>query len=665
MRKLLTGGGLLLAVALLLAVNILSGTTLKSMRVDLTQSKIYTLSDGTEKILSGLEEPVTLRLYLSEKLATQVPSVKSYAERVKGLLEEYRRKSGGKVNVHLIDPEPFSEEEDRAVGYGLRGVPLDAGEDVLYFGLVGANSTDDEEVIPFLSSSRESFLEYDITKLVHTLSQRKQKVVGLITSLPVDGMTPEAAQRGMPGQPWMVIEQARQLFEVRRLGPEIERVDDDVDVLMLIHPKELSDTTLYAIDQFVLAGGRALVFVDAYAEEDRAPGPMGMMMPGPSQSSELSTLLDAWGVAFQTDKVVADLDLAATVRTERDGRMMTLEYPVWMNIPAELIDADDVVTANLGNMTFASAGHLAKADGAGTELLALVQTTDNAALIDPAALDFTADPQDMLRNYSPSGQRYTLAARITGKAKSAFPDGAPAGADANASEADQAGEERGDDDSSATAEANEENAAKEEAAESNGHLAESKDSINLVLVADTDVLVDRFWVQVQDFLGSRLAVPSAANGSFVVNALDNLTGSGELISVRNRGSFVRPFDKVNELRRTAELNYRQKEQELINRLEAAEQKLVELESSKQGDDALVLSAAQQDEILKFRQEKLRIRKELREVRRQLRQSIETLEGRLKFANIGLVPILIGVGGLIVGLVQMRRRKARAATTHAA
>ena len=655
MRKLLTGGGLLLALVLLLAVNIFSGQTFKSIRMDLTESNIYTLSDGTLNILKTLEEPVTLRFYLSERLAGQVPHIKSYAERVKELLEQYKRQSDGKLNVHVIDPEPFSEEEDRAVGYGLRGVPLDAGEDVLYFGLVGSNSTDDEEVIPFLSTSRETFLEYDLTKLVHTLSQRKQHVVGLITSLPVDGTPPAAAQqqRAMPGPPWTVIEQARQLFEVRRLSPDFVEIEDDVDVLLMIHPKGLGDSALYAIDQFVLRGGRALVFVDTHAEEDRsgAQGPMGMMMPGQSRRSEIDGLLDSWGLTLEQGGVVGDMQLAATVRTERDGRLMTIDYPVWMNVDAQLINAEDVVTSNLGNLTFATAGHLSPVEGASTQMVPLVQTTENAALIDPAALEFTADPQDMLRNYAPGGKALVLAARVTGSAISAFADGAPedAGGDESEGAEDENDESAEDKDAQADSE------------EKPEHIAQA--DINVIVIADTDMLVDRFWVQVQDFLGSRLAVPTAANGSLLVNALDNLTGSSDLISVRNRGSYMRPFTKVNELRQSAELQYREKEQELITRLDEAERKLVELESTKQGDDALVLSAAQQQEIVKFRGEKLRIRKELREVRRQLRQSIEKLGGTLKFINIGLVPILIGIGGLFVGLIQMRRRK-KLAVAHA-
>ncbi len=625
---LLTGGGLLLAVVLFFAVNIVANTLLTSSRVDLTQNRLYTLSEGTLNILGRLEEPVTLRLFLTRDVAALLPGISSYANRVRELLEEYERHANGMLDVRLVDPEPFSEDEDRAVGYGLSGVPLGDGDTVLYFGLVGTGSTDEEEVIPFFSVEREEFLEYDLTKLVHQLSQPKLQVVGVMSSLPLDGFGGGMPALAAPmAQPWVVLEQMRQLFEIRMLQPQDTTIPEEVDVLMLVHPKELGEQTLYAIDQFVLRGGRALVFVDPYAESDPA-GATGVVA-----ASDLNRLLRQWGLELVTGKVVADLPVATRIRTARDGRNVVLEYPVWMNVQPPQMDATDVVTSRLGNLLLATAGHLRTVDGAETTIVPLIRSTPEAAEVDTIALGFDADPREILRGYRPGGTALTLAARITGAVKSLFPDGAPApeGGDAAAEPAPAAG------------------------AGAQEHLSASSDPVNVIVVADADLLQDRFWVQVQNLLGTSIAVPSAANGSFVVNALDNLSGSNDLISVRNRGSFARPFTLVQSIQLDAELRFRQKENELLAELQQTEERLRELDRQNPGD-ALVLSAEQREELARFRAEKVRLRTELRDVRHALHRDIERLESWTKFINIALMPLLIGVGGAVVGFTSVRRRR---------
>lgn len=639
--KALSMAGLLVAVALLFAVNIFSSSVFTAARVDLTENRLFTLSQGTRNIVAGLKEPITIRLYLSERLTRGLPAINSYATRIKGLLDEYERASNGMIEVHIIDPEPFSEEEDRAVGYGLSGVPLDGGEEKLYMGLVGTNSVDDEDIIPFLSTSRESFIEYDITRMVYNLSSPDLPVIGLLSSLPINGMGPQAALRGATAPAWAVMEQVENLFEVKAIETDAAQIPHDVDVLLLVHPKALSDSTLYAIDQFVLGGGRALVFIDPHSESERAP-PQAMPMMPASRSSELTRLLSAWGVESEPEKVVGDLQLAVKVRMQRQQQVLTIDYPVWLNTLPELFDPNDTVTAELGNITFATPGYIQPLENATTTFRPLIATTENATLFDAKRLlDPNADPEQLLRDYVPAGHAMVLAARIEGPVKTAFADGSP-----------PVKAEAGD-----AAEAFGGNKDKNAEKESREHLTESKEDINVIIVADTDVLADRFWVQVQEFLGNRIAIPSAANGAFMVNALDNLVGSSDLISVRNRGSFIRPFQRVNAIRREAEIEFRQKEQELIQRLDETEQRLVELERSKQGTDtSLILSPEQQQELVRFRQEKVAIRKDLRDVRRNLRRDIDSLDTRLKFINIALIPILIGIGGLAAGLWRIHRRR---------
>ena len=648
--RLMTTAGVVLALVLLFALNMLANRLLGPARIDLTENRLFTLSEGTRSILANLDEPVTLRFYLSRRELERVPGIGGYADRVRALLNEYKRLAGDKLTLRVIDPEPFSEEEDRAVGYGLRGVPLGLDEGVFYFGLAGTNSVDDEEVIPFFTGEREQFLEYDVTKLIYSLTNPTQRIVGLLSSLPIEGQGPpmQAAMGGMGPQPWMVVEQIRQLFEVQSLHPELDEIPDDVDVLMLVHPQTLPREALYAIDQYVLRGGRVVAFVDPYSETQQEAMAGGFMRPVASRRSEIDELLSAWGVTLGDD-VVGDLDLALKVRMDQGGRVLTFDYPVWMNVTPDSFDHDDVVTGDLGNLGFGTPGYLEAAEGATTAFIPLVHTTSQASQFTSAQVAaVTTDPRDLLDHYTPQGSPYTVVARVSGKIRSAFPDGRPL-PDPSAEDTSETVEEEDD----VAADGSEPKAE---------HLSESTEDAQIIVVADADMLADRFWVVVQDFLGSRVAIPSAANSSLVINALDNLTGSGDLISVRNRGTFTRPFTRVVALRQQAERTFRAKEQELIAQLEETERRLVELEESNQGNETLILTDAQREELVRFRQERVRIRKELREVRRQLRADIEALESSLKFANIGLVPILIGLSGLAAGLLRLRRRRVAVVVT---
>ncbi len=639
----LTWGGMVLALVLLFAVNLFSNAAFTSARVDLTENSLYTLTAGTNNILNNLEEPITLRLFLSQREATRLPGIATYTQRVRELLKQYERQANGQIRLSIVDPEPFSEEEDRAVGYGVHGIPLDESGTQFYFGLVGTNSTDDEEVIPIFSIDREQLLEHDLTKLIYQLSNTEPSTIGLLSTLPLDGGMPsmQAMAQGMP-QPWVVLEQMRQLFNVTTIDADTRIIPQDIGVLMIVHPKQLPMTTLYAIDQFVLRGGRVLAFIDPNAEVDRNPGMMGM--GSPPGSSDLQPLLDAWGVQLTSDKVAGDLSIAHRVRYGQGQNQGVVDYPIWMNVPAEQNNPDDVVTAQLGNLVFASPGILRDIDKDGIAISPLVQTTQNAMQFDVAQLRFLTDPTTLLVGYQPGGEELNLAVRISGKVETAFKDGPPAAEQEQENQADS-------------------NQPPQDAIEVEAplpaHLSASNKDVNLIVVADSDMLSDEFWVQVQNFLGNRLFIPSAANGDFVINSLESLLGSNDLISVRSRGQFSRPFTKVAEIQQAAEIKFRQKEQELLSSLQETENKLIELERGNQNDQQLILSAEQEQEIARFREQKIRIRKDLRDVRHQLHQDIERLESAAKFFNIGFMPLLVGIGGLLIGLSQSRRRKRRA------
>lgn len=604
-------GSLLLLLLIFGALVMLSGTLLTGMRLDLTENNLYTLSDGTLNILGKLEEPVNLYLYFSEDSSRDLPQVRSYAKRVREMLEEFANHSNGRLRVQYIDPMPFSEEEDQAAAYGLQAVPVGAGGETLYFGLAGTNAFDDVQAMPFLQPSKEQFLEYDLAKMVYTLGTPTKRTVGLLTSLPMTAGYDPATQSMR--EAWVVYDQLQQLFDVKTINPADGELPDDIDVLLLVHPRDLSDSLQYQIDQFVLGGGRAIVFVDPFAEADRGDpnDPMARMSAG--SSSSLGKLGAAWGVDFDTTKVLGDLQFG--IRTGNSRHIGII------SVPKAGLDQDDIVTADLGVVNFTSTGWFSPAEGATTTLEPLIQSSENAAPFDASRFRFLTDPNDLMDGFEPTGDRYTLAARISGPASSAF-ESPPEGFDAD-SQIKEAGE----------------------------------GGINVLLFADADMLSDRLWVQKQPFLGRTILSPFADNGSLAVNSVDNMLGNRDLISIRTRASSNRPFERVEGLQAAAEMKYRATEQSLQEELDETERKLTDLQAAKGGDNLLVLSPEQQEEVDRFMQRKLEIRQELRQVQHDLRGDIESLGTRLKLINIGLVPLLV-MGAAVIFAIRRRRRASK-------
>lgn len=638
-KKVLSVSTLALAAVLFLAVNLASNGLLKGLRLDLTESRLYTLSDGTKNILSDMTEPIKLQFFYSDKLSNELPQLKPYGIRVRELLEEYAARAKGKITLEIIDPEPFSDAEDRATQAGLQGVPLDQNSGRLfYFGLQGTNSTDRTEVIPFFQQDKEQFLEYDLTKLVYGLGDRKRQVVGVMGDMPLEygpgGVL--AAMRGQ-SQPYFIMSQLKERFETRAIRPDTVSIDPEISVLLLAHPKNLSEQAQYAVDQFVLRGGRALIFLDPFEETlAQQPGPGGFPNPGDSNASALPKLLKAWGVEMEAGKFVADAGLAIRVSSGDVSRRQAVDYVAWIAPGAENHDSKSAVVGDLGPVNFASAGALKRADGAETTLDPLFFSSDKAALLPVDLIRFRPQPEVMLAELKPTGERYVLAGRISGKVKSAFPEGPPP----SKKDKEKDGGDSTSDNKPLPA-----------------HINASAEGINVIVVADADILEDRFWVRTQDFFGQRVGTPIASNGDFVVNAVDNLTGSNDLISLRSRGRSARPFDAVNELRRNAGQKFLAQEQALQKKLEAAERQMAELQNKKKsGGSSALLSAEEIGAIEGFRQEVAQTRKELRDVQLKLNQGIERLASIIKFINIGLTPILVAVVAIILALIGYRRRQ---------
>ncbi len=616
-KKLLTINGLVAAAALLLLINILSAAIFKSARVDLTENNLYTLSDGTRAMLGKLDKDITLRFYFSDKLAADLPALKNYAGRVRELLGTYEDLAGGHVKLVNVDPEPFSDEEDEAVGRGLQGVPVNNAGEQVYFGLVVEGPEGKNDTIRFFQPEKEQSLEYDISRIIFKMAQVGPRKVGVLSSLPLMGggnpFNPGASQE------WMIISQLRQTFEVKQIASDVAKIDDDIGVLLVVHPKELSDKTRFAIDQFVLNGGKAMVFVDPLAETDM---PMGnpMQAMGMPRNSAMPDLFDAWGVEMVADKLAADMGTAMRVTARRGMRPTPVDYVLWLDAQGAkgYLNKGDFVTGQVKNITFATAGILRAKEGATTSASVLAHTSPKSMQVEAAKVQFGPDPFALLQDFVAQNETIPLAMRITGKVKSAFPKGAP------------------------------------DKAYDKPVLKESKEDVNIIVVADTDVLSDRMWVDVQNFFGQRIAMPRAGNANFLVNAVDNLLGSNDLINLRSRGEYARPFEKVIELQRDAERQFREKERQLQARLDETERKINELQASKQGEEKAVLSPEQEAEIERFRQEQVATRKQLRNVQHELNKHIEKLDGMLKFINIVLIPLLISLAALAMVVVRRRR-----------
>jgi len=631
-----------LALLFLAAVGLVN-LTFRGVRLDLTEAGLYTLSDGTRRVLNAIPEPIRLYFFVSRSGLADSPGLRSWADRVEDMLVEFEAGGGGRLEVSVIDPAPFSEEEDRAAAFGLQGVRLQISDEPLYFGVAGSNAVGEEEFIPFMDPQREQFLEYDLAKLVYTLSRSGEPAVGLISGLPLTGGF-DPATTSMT-EPWIMTSQISELFDLRNLDGTDDLLDEDVDVLMLVHPKSATPGQLYDLEQFLFRGGRALIFVDPLAEADPASPPDGMMAGMPAdRSSNLEALLSHWGLEMPAGTVVGDARYALRV-SEADGTLV--RHPAYIGVDLQPTGSGDVVTAQLDMLNFAFSGYLKPLEDAALDFSPLVSSSADAGFLDPNMLAFTPDIGSLWSGFSPGGEPLVLAAQLSGTTGSAFPDGRPA--EPASDEGNGGGEAVGP-----LAEAKAPGESGNDEAPLPQYLAEGE--VQAIVVADTDLLSDRMWAQAQSLFGQRLISAFASNGDFVVNALDQLAGSTDLMSLRGRAAFSRPFTRVDELRVRAEAQFRRTEDQLQQELANTESRLAELQESRDDVYALSLTPEQEAELEKFTNQRLRIRKELREVRRNLDASIQRLGAVLKIINIGMVPLLIALGGLAAALFRRRARR---------
>ena len=625
---------LALLLVLFVSINMIASAVLTSARLDLTEDRLYTLSPSTRALLGKVDETVTFRLYLSSALGQAAPRLGLYANRVRDLLREYESVSGGRVRLEVIDPEPFSDMEDRAEAAGLQAVTAGDGGENLYFGVVGTNTTDDVETIPFMRVDQEQFLEYELSRMLYSLSTPSPTVVGIISTLPTDGtvrMSPQGTQETVA--PYVIRSRIGELFETRFLGRQVDEVPEEVTVLVVVHPYDATPRTRFAIDQYLLAGGKAVILVDPYSE---AQGMQGQLLGTVLDGSALTGMFEAWGLEFGVGTVVGDKLSARKVLAQSSRRLV--EYVPWLELRGRNLNSASPLMSGVELVSMASAGHFTVREDAPVTLTPLLTTSPGSTLFDAAKVQGFRDPERLLDEYSAvPGQRYVVAARVTGEVGTAFPDGLPPPPETD------------EDDPPAPA----------AQPWTRPVLSRSVRPIDVVLFGDADLLADRFWVIMQDYVGGQIPVPTASNGILVLNTLEALSGSSTLLELRGRGSVGRPFEVLEGIQRTAERRFADKERELRATLEKTEQDLRALRLRNPEQAATVVSDRDRKQMENFQRKMLQLRAELREVRRSLNEDFERLEGWLWFFNIALAPMIVTAAAIVLAVWRAWRRRNRA------
>ena len=594
-----------LAVLLFFVFNAFNNLVLKDARLDLTEGQLYTLSEGSLNLVKGIEEPVQLYFFFGEAASRDLTPIRTYADRVESMLEEFALASNGMLLVERIDPAPFSEAEDEAAAFGLQAVPVSATGDALYFGLAGSDALDNVETIPFFQPDREMFLEYEISQLIDRLARPQREVVGLISTLPVTNQVNPQTFQPEPG--WQSILSLEDTVTLESIDVSAEEIPQGLAALVLIHPKLLSDQMKTALVRYLASGGKVIAFLDPLAEMDRAAAsPMMPSLPS-GQASSLNWLTRALGVQMREEEVLGDPQLALSVSTPSGAPTRHLAI---LGLSNEQLNGESIVTAQLDSLNFASAGFF-DIDSPTVAVEILIESSEYANGIAASQLQFLQNPEDLMQSFSQGSEARPIAVRLSGPA---------------------------------TLETGLEGDAPVEVS-----------NLDLILVSDTDVLSDRLWVQVQNFFGQQVATAFADNGSLLTNLVDYFAGSQDLISVRSRGRFTRPFEVVQSLRREAETQYLASAEQLQLELNETERQLADLESQQESDGVLRLSDEQEAALVRFQDEKLRIRKALRDVRHRLDQDIDQLGGQLKLLNIVVLPILLTLMLAMAAWARLRKR----------
>ena len=605
---------------LFLFINIISFNYMTNTKIDLTIDKLFTVSNNTKEIISKLNEPIKIQLFFSNSLSKEIVQIRSYEKRVRELLYSYVKISNGNISLEIIDPKPFTDQEDLANVYGVQGLQINEEGERFYFGAVISNSVDDTTVIPFFDLNRERFLEYDLTKTIFNLANTSKATIGLISGLPFIGGVKNSQQGAQFEEPFYLYNNIVEYFNVEDLTTSATSIPENIDQLLVIYPKSLSDETLYAIDQFVMSGRGVIVFTDPFSEyEQNRSTSSSQKVDIPS--SNIEKLLNAWGLSVKPGMVIGDIVNGRKVSLGTPNNQKIVTYLIWLAIQNNNLSKKDIITSNLDYIFIKSAGSIENLNTNDTlEIEPLIKTSTESMLIERYKMQFRADPEELLKNFTSENRSFIIGARIKGNFKSAF------------SLED----------------------IKNFIANNNKHIKEVSDA-NILIYTDTDLLTDNTWVSKQDMFGRNNSTPLADNGRLVINSIDSMSGGSNLIGLRGRGTSNRPFLVIEELQKKAELSFREKELYLQAQLQDTEKKLQEIQSNNLSTSSGKTSE-QSKAIEDFQNKIFRIRKELRDVQRQLNLDIDNLETLIKLVNIWFMPIIVVILYISIKYLSSRRRK---------
>ena len=621
--------GVVVLLVIAIAINIIFGRF--STRLDLTEDKVFTLSQGTKKILSKLDTPVQIRFYFSQSAPGLDPAIRTYAQRVEDLLSEYRLHSGGKLEIKKLDPKPDSDAEASATQDGVEGQMMQIGGDKIYLGLA-ISCVDARVAIPVIAPQRERLLEYDVTRAISQVVRPTKPNLGIMSGLPVFGqqMNPMMMMQGRQqgSEPWVFVNELKADFNVREIQMTADKIDDDINVLLVVYPKAISDAAQYAIDQFVLRGGKLIAFLDPLSVLDSRSNPSNPLQAAAGSGASLDKLLKAWGIEFDLNKVVSDKIFLTELQDPRTGRPQG--NPSFLSLTQAGMDTNDVATTQLGRMILPFAGQFSGSPVEGLKQTVLFHSSVESQLTDKMMAQFGATEE-----FKASNTEYKLGIRLTGKFKTAFPDGKPAGGGA----ADDDKDKKDD---------------KKDAA----GLKESKDNGLVVLLGDADMLYEQFYARVQEIFGQKIMQPFAANLTFLQNLVEQLGGDDALVDIRSRATMSRPFTRVRDMQAAAEKSYESKIRQLEKDLSDTQQKINDLQRAKGEGQQAILSEEQKKAILGFQQQRVKVNKDLKERRKNLRRDVDSLETTTKWINILLMPMAVSLAGVGIATVKRKRTAAK-------
>lgn len=615
--------GVIAMFVILAAIYVISHVA--AVRMDVTAENLNTLSDGTKAILKKLDTPVQIRFFASQGKDVDV-RIKTYIQRVEDLLNEYRKVGGKNLEIKKLNPEPDSDAEDAATLAGIEGQMTRTG-DKLYLG-ISVSMLDSKVALPFLAPDRERLLEYDITRAIANVMTTEKKTIGVMSGLPVFGqqMNPMMMQMGQQGQPpWVFISELKKDFTVKEVPMTAEKIDDDIKILVVIHPKTPTDKVQYALDQFVMRGGKLIAFLDPLSIVESQSMPQQQRFQMAAQGgSNLDKLTKAWGIEFESGKVVADM----VYKTQMGGRgQQPQTIPSILSLTAEAINTNDVATSQIDSLLMLFPGSFSGTPAAGLQQTVLLTSSPESQLIDRFMAEFSGEQAG--KDFVSSGKKQTLALRLMGKFKTAFPEGAPKTA--------------GDTNAPASTEP---------------ALKESAQDTAVILVGDSDMIYDHYAAQVGNLMGQRIVMPINGNLSLMQNFVEQLSGDNNLITVRSRATQSRPFDVIRKRQAKADAMFRDRIKQMQKDVQDAQTRLNELQRNKESNQRFILSPEQQTEIDKLRKKQAEGGRELRKVQKDLKKEVDSLENSLKWANILGMPAAVTVAGISLALFKRKKTAAK-------